>query len=133
MDNKEQLYKFVDAIINDDLEAAKLSFHSFSVDKTKTILGLQQSAPIEPTVSEAEEIFEGFKQKLVEFIGDDSPIRLDGDYVLVKGKKVGMLKNDLNDLDSGINFVTLDGSFSKEFDSAEDLYKFLMQRYGVKG
>ncbi len=133
MDNKEQLYKFVDAIISDDKEAAKVAFHNFSVDKTKTILGLQQTAEPTPTVSEAEEIFEAFKQRLVEFIGDDSPIRLEGDYVLVKGKKVGMVKNDLDDLDSGINFVTLDGSFSKEFDSAEDLYKFLMQRYGVKG
>jgi hypothetical protein len=129
---KEQLYKFVDAIINDDIEAAKIAFHNFSVEKTKTILGLQQSEADEP-VTESEKIFEEFKQQLVEFIGNDSPIRLDGDYVLVKGKKVGLIKNDLNDIDSGINFVTLDGSFSKEFNSAEDLYKFLMQRYGVKG
>jgi hypothetical protein len=129
MADKQLLYKFVDAVINGDQDTASQVLHGFSVMKSQEILGLQSS---HADVTEPEPVSEAFLQQLLEFIGEDSPIRLDGDNVLVKGKKVGVIKNDLNDIDSGINFVTVDGTFSKEFDTAEELYKFLMQRYGVK-
>jgi hypothetical protein len=129
MDIKEPLYRFVDATVNGDEESLKNAAHEYSVNKVKQILGLVTPSTI---VTNSVGIVESFKQQLLEYTGEDSPVKFDGDYVLVNGKKVGSIHNDLNDIDSGINFITLDKSFSKEFTTAEELYKFLMDRYGDK-
>jgi len=74
----------------------------------------------------------GEKSKhILEFIGD-SQIKLDGDDVMIGGKKVGSVKIDHDDMESGINFVSDDGKFSKEFDDMESLYSFLSSKFNVK-
>lgn len=62
----------------------------------------------------------------------DSAVKLNGDDVLVNGKVVGRIQYDLNDFDSGINFISEDGAFSKEFATLEDFYAFINMRFGVK-
>ena len=100
----ESLDKFIDAVASGDTEAERAAIKDVITPKSKTVL---------------------------EFIGD-SAIKLDGDDVLVQGKKVGQVKSDADDVEGGINFVSAEGNFSKEFDSIEDLYKFIAQRYNVK-
>ena len=53
------------------------------------------------------------------------------DTVKVKGKPVGKISINLDDFDSGINFTTLDKSFSKEFDSIKSLVQFLETQYAA--
>ena len=69
---------------------------------------------------------------LREFTGENSPIRLKGDDVFVKGKLVGHIVNDLNDLDSGIVFQSADGKFKKEFDTIRDVYSFLLKHFNIQ-
>lgn len=47
-DKKEQLKQLVDAIINNNDEAAEVAFHSFAEDKMKSILG--REVPEAPAV-----------------------------------------------------------------------------------
>lgn len=126
MDKYESLGKYIDAIINNNQEEAKAAFQSYSVNKSRELLG---------TVAPKDTLKE-FKDALREFVNDDngaeSPIKLNGDDIVVNGKVVGSVQSDLNDMDGGINFVAAEGNFSKEFNSAEELYAFLMKRYGVK-
>lgn len=100
----ESLEKFIDAVASGDAEAEREAFKSAITDKSKSIL---------------------------EFDGD-SAIKLSGDDVLVHGKKVGQVKSDAADMDSGINFVSSDGKFSKEFDDIPSLYAFISDRFNVK-
>ena len=53
--------------------------------------------------------------------------------VIVDGKQVGLVHTDLTDFDSGINFIEDGGKFSKEFDTVEDLFTFLIQKYTKRG
>jgi len=52
------------------------------------------------------------------------------DTVYVNGKKVGTISVNLDDMDGGINYSSVDGSFSKELNSIQELIAFLEQRYG---
>ena len=100
----ESLEKFVDAVASGDEEKQREVIKEYINQKSK---------------------------KVLEFTGD-SAIKLDGDDVLVHGKKVGQVKSDASDMDSGINFVSADGKFSKEFDDVESLYGFISDRFNVK-
>ena len=77
-----------------------------------------------------EAAFEQMKATLIEIT--ELPVKFEGDAAFINGRKVGDVTTDLNDFDSGINFTDVTGNFSKEFDSLEDLSKFLMMRYGSK-
>lgn len=100
----ESLEKFVDAVASGDEEVQRDAMKAYISDKSKSIL---------------------------EFTGN-SDIKLDGDDVLVRGKKVGSVTSDASDMDSGLNFSSDDNKFSKEFNTVEDLYGFIADRYNVK-
>ena len=76
---------------------------------------------------------ESVKVKMLrEMFEDDieSPIKILRDSsVVVNGKRVGVVQTDLEDPDSGIDFITDDGKFSKEFIDVDALFKFLRERY----
>lgn len=119
MKNSELIAEFLNKMVSGDAEAAKEAFSLYCNNKAKTI-------------GQGEKImekFDQFKNTLLEFGNDDVPLRMEGDKILVNNKIVGLVKVDLNDFESGINFVSEDGTFSKEFDTAEDLFAFLSQRY----
>lgn len=100
----ESLEQLVDAVANGDEETEANLKKDIIKEKTKSVL---------------------------EFIGD-SKIKLDGDDVMIAGKKVGEIKSDASDMESGISFVSDDGKFSKEFNTINELYSFLSDRYNVK-
>jgi hypothetical protein len=118
MENKEQLVDFIDAVVNEEDSNESLARESI-INKTKSIIASWKKSAV-------------LEAALREFIGDDSPIRLNGDDVLVNGKVVGRIKNDLSEMDSGINFISADGKFSKEFEDVGSLYQFLMSKFNVK-
>lgn len=109
MTDKTKLYEalgdFIDAVALEDDDAERSSYKSSYIgEKAKTILEFNKN----------------------------SKIQLDGNDVMVGGKKVGTIKSDVKDMESGINFVSDDGKFSKEFDDVESLYGFISDRFNVK-
>ena len=107
MNTKTKLYEsleaFVDAVANNDPEAERDSMKSYITAKTKVTL-------------------EG---------NGESNIKLDGDDVLVAGKKVGTLTHDLEDANASIQFEAADGE-KAEFASLEELYGHLAEKFSVK-
>lgn len=105
--------EFTDKIINND-DTSNDTMRQIIINKTK-------------------ELVNSWKKKAVfEGIFDDGAIKLNGDDVVINGKVVGHLKYDLEDEAGGLNFVSEDKRFSKEFDSLEDFYSYLMKTFGVK-
>lgn len=129
MDKKDQLRAVIDSIIKGDDSAAKSAFAPYVQSKTRDILGYEHPPAV--TVTN-----EAFTQKLKEFadlIQQGSPVQFRGDRVFVEGREVGVIQNDPTDFESGINFIESGGNFSKEFDTLEQVYEFLIQRYTKRG
>jgi hypothetical protein len=119
MKNSELIATFLNNVVSGDAEAAKAAFSAYCNHKAKTI---GNSTKIMERV-------EQFKSTLLEFGNDEVPLRLEGDKVLVNNKPVGRIQYDMDDFDGGINFISDDGKFSKEFHSAEDLFSYLSQQF----
>ncbi len=130
MDKTAQLRAVIDGIIKGDDAAAKDAFAPYVQAKTREILGY--SEPVAPAATPTNE---AFLVKLKEYVDlqQDSPVQFRGDRVIVDGKQVGVIQNDPTDFESGINFIEEGGRFSKEFNTVEDLYDFLIQRYTKRG
>lgn len=116
--NKELIAEFINKVVSGD-ETAKDAFSQYCNAKAKSMTDGSAKA----------QMFESFKQNLMEYGQGDAPVTMEGDYIIVNGKRVGRIQTDLNDFDSGINFISIEGDFSKEFNSAEDLFAFISQRY----
>lgn len=126
MDRKEQLTAVIDSIINNDEAAMKAAFAPYIQAKSKEILGYSREPEVTAPITEHVKITQ-LREQLDALA--DNPIKFRGDVVLVDGKEVGRLQADPTDFDSGINFIESGGTFSKEFDTVEDLFKFLTDRY----
>jgi hypothetical protein len=98
----ESLEKFVDAVASGDKDVERDSMKSFIAAKAKITLE-----------------------------GVDSKIKLDGDDVMVSGKKIGVISHDLDDKDSPIQFESDDGEHKQEFASVDELYSFVSEKYNV--
>lgn len=99
----ESLEKFVDAVASGDKEIERDSMKAFIAAKAKITLE-----------------------------GVDSKIKLDGDNVMVSEKKIGVISHSLEeDGDNTIKFKSDDGEHEKEFDSVDDLYSFVSEKYNV--
>lgn len=131
MDKNEFLAAFINAVVNEDDEASQAHLREYVKARSRDILNSKRSRLVESLA-----LFEDFKRRLFEYM-EDSPIQHNGDRILVNGQVVGRLAPvELNydseeDMarDGGINFISADGKFSKEFISVEDLYKFLAAQY----
>lgn len=110
----------IDHLTNKKYDDFTASFTSFVKERAASIIN-------DNRVAIREAAFEQMKVKLVEM--SDLPLEFRGDDVFIKGRKVGTVTHDLNDFDAGINFTSEDGTFSKEFDTLEDLSKYLMARF----
>ena len=92
----------IKSVLNDDLTEAKQSI--------KTLISMRM-------------------HRLVEL--NRGAIRIVGDDVIVNGKRVGNIENDLNDFKRGM-VIKLEGSDEEhDFDTIEDMYKFLMDTFRV--
>lgn len=99
-----KLNKFVDATVMLDEDNAEKIFSKFITEKMSSI---------------------------VQEFTEDNPIKLRGDDVYVNNKLVGTVEVDINDMDSGIDFVSVDKKYSKEFDNIEGLYTYLAKMFNV--
>lgn len=70
------------------------------------------------------------EQPLNEIMG--GKIKFRGDDVIVGGKVVGTLLNDLEDYKRGIVFTTADSGEEHEFTEIPDLIKFIMDEFRIK-
>lgn len=131
MDRKEQITAFINAIINNDNDAASAAFSPYVQDKSREILGSpsdKQDAETVKTVTEA------VMQKEINDILQDSPVRIGtDDSVLVNGKRVGVVRNDPTDFSGPINFVEDGGKLTQDFSNTKELYDFLIDRYSKGG
>ena len=112
--SNENLYKFIDAVVNSDND----NLHAL----------------LKPTIEEkARSIVKSFKSKKIqEFLGDNDPLQItQDDKVVVRGKLVGFITNNVDDFNSGPSFTTADKSFSKEFDDLESLVAFLRDKFNA--
>lgn len=100
----ESLSEWIDRVINGESDEDDNLFREYAKAKTKEILGENAQ----------------------------NPIQIKGDDVLVNNKKVGTVTSDPEDWDSGITFTTEDGSYSREFNTIEELYSFIGERFNVK-
>jgi hypothetical protein len=123
MNNSELIADFINSVAKGDSDAARDAFSKYCNNKAKGI------ASGDGKVLEHIERFNQFKKTLLEYGNDQTPLRMEGDKIFVNNKFVGRIHTDMNDFESGINFISDDGSFSKEFDTAEDLFKFLSQKF----
>lgn len=130
MDKTAQLRAVIDGIIKGDDTAAKDAFVPYVQAKTREILGYN-----EPDIPAVTPTNEALLVKLKEYIDlqQESPVQFRGDRVIVDGRQIGVIQNDPTDFESGINFIEDGGRFSKEFNTVEDLYDFLIQRYTKRG
>jgi len=99
----ESLEAFVDAVANNDTEAERDSMKSYITAKTKITLES----------------------------GKENNIKLDGNDVLVAGKKVGTFSHDVEDSKTSIQFEAADGE-KAEFASLEELYGHIAEKFSVK-
>lgn len=119
MKNSELIADFLNKVVSGDAEAAKAAFSVYCNNKAKAIGNSEKIM----------EHVEQFKKTLLEFGNDETPLRMEGDKILVNNKLVGRIQYDMDDWEGGINFVSDDGSFSKEFSSAEELFSYLSKKF----
>lgn len=149
MNNNEMIADFLNHVVAGNADAAKEAFSLYCNNKAKH-LGV---------VEKVMERVEQFKTALLEYgvnynaqsinghggslsggqstptsqprakHKEESPLRMEGDKILVNNKQVGHITYDIEDFEGGINFVSEDGTFSKEFNSAEELFSFLSTKF----
>lgn len=119
MKNSELIAEFINKVVAGDVDGARDAFSTYCNAKAKG----------EITGTKVMERFEQFKNTLLEYGNEEVPLRMEGDKIFVNNTLVGHVKVDLSNFDSGIDFVSEDGTFSKEFNTAEDLFAYLSQKY----
>jgi len=126
--NKEYLNKFIDGVIKNENDDMAASAHQFSVEKVKAIIAEFKNDKVK-------KLHESIQRVLLEY-NDKTGMHMEMEphtgIITVNGKQVGKVVTNMDDFESGINFVSMDGNFSKEFNTTEDLSKFLYTTYGVK-
>lgn len=143
VDTKQILSSMIDNLVAGNRDAVKADFSAYSQALGKEIISNKITAKVV-------EAFNAIGKKLNENVGTEQEITMSqGGAVFVKGKKIGIVKaiEDAKKVDGvavygeedferngmeGIQFISIDGSFSKEFETLEQLYTFLADRYGVR-
>lgn len=139
MSNTELLKTFLNGVTSNDNDAAKSAFAEYCNNKAKIMTNRRKVM----------ERVEAFKAELVEYglnhvpgrlpssdtaraktkAANQEPIRMEGDKIFVNGKMVGRIDYDMDDWEGGINFVSDDGAYSREFDTAEALFQFISKKF----
>jgi hypothetical protein len=143
VDTKQILSRMIDNLVAGNKDAVKADFAAYVQPLGKDILSNKISAKIV-------ESFNLIGKRLHENVGTEQEITMSqGGAVFVKGKKIGIVKaiEDSKNVNGvavygeedferngmeGIQFISIDGSFSKEFETLEQLYAFISDRYGVR-
>lgn len=120
MDKKELLTKFINSVIGNDDASAQEAIKAYSIQKTKSVLA---------TGGKIKQVSENFKKFMQLLKESEYDVSLNGDHVVVNGKVVGRIVNQLDD-DSAIVFISADGRVKQEFDTVEQLFQFIEQQFG---
>jgi pyruvate kinase len=120
MDKKELLTKFINSVIENDDLSAQEAIKAYSIQKTKSVLSRN-----------TKNISENYKKFLALLKESEYDVSLNGDNVLVNGKVVGKIINNLDD-DSPIIFTSKDGKTKHQFDTVEQLFQFIEQQFGKR-
>lgn len=131
MNKSELITDFINKIAAGD-DSAKDAFSAYCSMKATSINA-------KDTILEN---FEQFKTALMEEIGQynkahagptntpaEDPLDIQGDKIFINKKLIGRIHVDMDRWDSGIDFISADGSFSKEFDTAEELFAFISKKF----
>jgi hypothetical protein len=97
------------AVMENDMEAASLGIKNLIISKVENLIRKPK--------------------KLFEF--NKGAIRIVGDDVLVNGKRIGEIKNDLENYDKGIELMLDDGT-THDFDSIQELFNFIIDTFRIK-
>lgn len=126
MDKSEAIKNFINAIVNENEDECGLAFSEICKNSSQKFLAPQKSPLVEAT-----QRLETFKANLMEELNQNGaePISFDGQKILVNGKVVGTVTTDMEDFNSGIDFHSIDGKFSKEFITVEELTQYIAQQY----
>ena len=149
MNHSEIISTFVTNILTGDSEAARAAFSAYCNDKAKSIgqerklnerLENLRLALLEYGVNYNAQTVSGHGGRVTS--GQPTPaatkmtstkaepdLRMEGDKIIVNGKQVGRIQYDMEDWEGGINFISDDNTFSKEFNTAEELFSFLSKRF----
>lgn len=149
MKHSEIISTFVTNVLTGDSEAARAAFSAYCNDKAKSIgqdrklnerLESLKVALLEYGVNYNAQTVSGHGGRVTS--GQPTPaatkmtstkaepdLSMEGDKIIVNGKQVGRIQYDMEDWEGGINFISDDNTFSKEFNTAEELFKFLSQRF----
>jgi hypothetical protein len=92
----------IKSVLNDDLTEAKMTIKKLVASRMQNLIEFKRGA-----------------------------IRIVGDDVVVNGKKVGTIENDLTDYKRGIVITLDDGGEEHDFTTIEEMYKFLMDKFLV--
>lgn len=120
MDKKELLTKFINSVIGNDEASAQEAVKAFSIQKVKSVLA---------TNAQPKRVSENFKKFMNLLKESEYDVSLNGDHVVVNGKVVGRIVNQLDD-DSPIVFISADGRVKQQFDTVEQLFQFIEQQFG---
>ena len=124
----EHLNKFIDGVVNSNDDDISASAHQFALEKVKSIVAEFKNDKVK-------KLHESIQQVLLEYnekTGMHMEMEPHTGIITVNGKKVGKVVTNMDDFEAGINFVSMDGNFSKEFNTTEELSKFLYTTYGAQ-
>ena len=149
MKHSEIISTFVTNVLTGDSEAARAAFSAYCNDKAKSIgqerklnerLESLKVALLEYGVNYNAQTVSGHGGRVTS--GQPTPaatkmtstkaepdLSMEGDKIIVNGKQVGRIQYDMEDWEGGINFISDDNTFSKEFNTAEELFSFLSKRF----
>jgi hypothetical protein len=124
---KDDIRSFIGALVDGDDSLATASLNAAILSAAQTNLGLPTAPP--------QNVNESMVVKMLQemFNDTESPIKFKGDKVFVEGKHIGFIRTDYSDTNGGIDFISVDGSESKEFDDVEHLFRFLSERFTKNG
>lgn len=122
MDKKELLTKFINSVIGNDEASAQEAIKAYSIQKTKSVLatGGNQTKPISENLKK-------FMQLLKE---SEYDVSLNGDHVVVNGKVVGKIVNNLDD-DKPIVFIDLKGKQVFTANTVEEFFAEIEDKFAM--
>jgi hypothetical protein len=136
----DSLRKALTAFAKGEDEQSEAAFREYSQAKSHELV---HNTELQNKIIKEKAVYAKIGAMLLREFNADDPIQMDGQYIVVNGKRVGTVTTNTDDVDpndpdyenkweqsqSGINFTAADGKFSKEFPDIASLYQFISKQY----
>lgn len=140
MNSIESLRKALTAFAKGEDEQSDAAFREYSQTKSHELI---HNTELQSKIIKEKAVYAKIGAMLLREFNANDPIQMDGQYVVVNGKRVGTVTTNTDEVDpndpdyenkweqsqSGINFTSIDGKFSKEFNDIASLYRFISTQY----